>query len=397
MRDEDAGVKLRGSLLRLQVFRPEGFTAAELSEAASVAGETSRDFLKNCRYTELVGTRPSPSGKGRPVNLYRVTQFGGELLTQEIVKLREQALLREGLPEDVFSSLVELEETVEDMEMAVGDERAELRTEAERALKSCRTDLRALEKLSRLHADEFRTRLGRAEGRLTRLVDEFEDLVRGLVRKYGCWVDREASVWEPMLVLFDGIAGPDKAKSRVIEQSLKKDIPVASFDLAAMTKALRKKLFKSVGSLRAKTPLVGCDLVITVNSETDLGQVLITEIKNYAPVVQAGKRLWHDDREHVRQKHILKAATYIASPEPRIRAFALKCAGALTAIEAVASREESGMEDLGDYIVSGDPISLANTYMGNVVCVDSSYNETAATELRGTLVTYRPLMAHHKI
>lgn len=108
IRDVDAGIRLRGSLLRLGILQPGGLTAAELSAAALLANDAADACLESSRYTVVVDTVPSPSGDGEPVKLYRVTEVGETLLTQEIVKLREEALLREGIPEDVYGSLAEL-------------------------------------------------------------------------------------------------------------------------------------------------------------------------------------------------------------------------------------------------------------------------------------------------
>lgn len=169
IRDVDAGIRLRGSLLRLGILQPGGFTAAELSAAALLANDAADACLESSRYTLFVDTVPSPSGDGDSVKLYRITEVGETLLTEEIVKLREEALLREGIPDDVYGSLAELQETIDDIEDTDGDKRAELCAHAERNLRACRSDLIALERLSERHADEFRARLASLETRLASL------------------------------------------------------------------------------------------------------------------------------------------------------------------------------------------------------------------------------------
>ncbi len=71
-RDNAAGLKLLGGLLRLEALQPDGFTAQQLADHAGVGLETARAFLRPSKgpgYAEAIqqGKELSPHmNGGRP-------------------------------------------------------------------------------------------------------------------------------------------------------------------------------------------------------------------------------------------------------------------------------------------------------------------------------------------
>ncbi|MDL2403024.1 hypothetical protein [Rhizobium mayense] len=408
-RDRDASRKLMGALLRLSAGRSDGFTAKDLALAASVPHETARDFLKPDRssFTESVGsTSRDASGKGKPPNYYRVTEEGYQLLLKEVAAFRRQLIgAADPLPrDDVFRPLNQMKETIEDLEKAVADseEFEDLLIEAKEGLKGCRKDLKALEAQQSEHVVEHALELGRLESRLrseegrSRNETKEPDFVDWLVEKFGSWLDKPAAPFEPVLMLLDGIEGRDPLSSAVIRSCRQDAISVAAFDVAQMSDTVRRQLFDALVNLRQATPLAASKLVLTMDGATRLGQELAEEFKALAlpPVEQASldlPGLGLFDPKAVRQSYLLRLAdAQNRLRAPQARNFAKTCASALLALDAANDVPEWTITErlIGQGADRDKLMTAAQDLLGNVVFVDSNFDETIQEKLADVHLTY---------
>lgn len=390
--------------MRLRAFRPDGFTAGDLSQSASVVLEAARDLLKSFegQYVEVVGVRPSPSGRGRPSNVYVVTADGYELLSGEITHARRRhfKLSEAG---DIYRSLRNLEQTLSDIEDVNQNERADLVAEADREVESCREDLRSLRALGSDLESRFNLRLSLLENRLSSFRGMDEELVdvRTTLERYGRYLDRSTSADEPMLLLLDGIEGEDRLSKKVIQQSRKQHLPVVEFNIAEMEPLRRQELYRKIVFLRESTNLIGCEIVITVNSRTDIGKAVVDEIRREPYLGSWNHNEWpayvRADARSLRQRFLARAAALIVNSEPKIRDFAIRCTAALSALEAtyVSVSEDDARIFRDGFIVSRDPLSGVHQYMGGVMCLDQSYTKDAETAFGNSLVTYKPSIQRH--
>ena len=115
-----AGLKLLGSLLRLDALHAGGFTAAQLSELARVDLETARAYLnteKGPGYAEvIVGAKAEGGTAGRPANLYRLRRERRADLLRRLAEVRQELDMAISRPvpsiEEDLTPLDLLEETV---------------------------------------------------------------------------------------------------------------------------------------------------------------------------------------------------------------------------------------------------------------------------------------------
>lgn len=172
-RDKMAGLKLLGSLVRLDALHPEGFTAEQLAGRARVEYETARSYLNPAKgpgYAQSAGS--VREGRGRPPNRYHIHPARRDEVMALIVHLRQELDLIEGKPEvtsgNPFASLILLEVTLATLEK--GDESYETRherlEEAEIELAGCEADLRALQAAGSPYASMFAKQLAKLRGRL---------------------------------------------------------------------------------------------------------------------------------------------------------------------------------------------------------------------------------------
>ncbi|QPB24572.1 hypothetical protein [Rhizobium sp. 007] len=418
-RDTDAGVKLRGALLRLDALKPEGFTSQELATLASVTSETARDFLKADRasYTRTVQPKPSEKGRGRPSNLYVVTDEGRESLVEEIVQLRRQFAESpdELSADDCFRPIVELEETITDLEasvMRVADFE-DLLIEAKESLKSCWRDMKALEARQSVYAVEFALRLGAAENRTETVTGragrtahrkvaqqadvEQIDFVNWIVGKFGGWFDKQSGQFAPVLMLFDGIQGHDPISSQLVEFYQRNAVSIAAFDVARMEHEERSELYKAIAQLREVTPLAGSKLVLTMDGKTDLGQQLAEEFEALMRPTGGHDEIYLPDLglmdlKRIRQSYLSRlAVAQQGEIEPNMKHFFSVCASALSAFDAVEETSDTIADMaslLGDDTRREKLLTAAHNLLGDVVCLDSNFNQSIKDHLDGAHVTY---------
>ncbi|WP_105431436.1 hypothetical protein [Neorhizobium sp. T6_25] len=408
-RDRDASRKLMGALLRLSAGNTDTFTAKELAHAARVEDETARDFLKPDRssFTEIVAaTSRDLAVKGKPPHRYKVTEEGHQRLLKEVAALRRQMIgAPDSMPRDVvFRPLNELKETIDDLENAIADseEFLDLLGEAREGLSGCRKDLRALEAQQSEYAVQYALELGRTEARIrseaarSRPETKQTDYVRKIVDLWGSWLDRPASPFEPLLMLFDGIKGKDPLSHAVIQSCRQDAISVASFDVATMSDTVRRQLFDALGRLRQATPLAASKMVLTMDGATDLGQILAEEFKVLArPIIEeAGTELpglgWFDPTE-VRQSYLSQLTDAQGRVHaPLARNFVSNCASALWAFDAANDAPETTITEqlIGQGADRDKLLMAAQDLLGNVVCVDYNFDETTREKMAGAHVTY---------
>jgi len=394
MRDSSARLKLLGALLRLNAERSEGFTAIELGGAADVELETARHFLKTEKdYVEISGQRAA-AGKGRPGNVYTLSISGKQKLIGDIAFIGQT--LRPPEEGDPFRSLGQLGETIEDFVEAIGDEREEYREIAEQELKGCRTEFKYLREAHSPYVSEFGLRLETLEQRLrdnsttqgiARYDAEETHFVDWVVSRYGSWTTAHTSAIEPVVMLFDGIEGRDRLTEKVVETYLKEHVPVATFEVAGMAQHVREELFDCVGLLRRTTPLIACDIVMTVDSKTPIGRTLMLELKTHARPSRTGSRreIIDPNNEQVRLRYIERVAALVHSPEPRIRDFALRCTLALSAVERAEVSASFGPKPKRALSTLGASVQTA---IGDTVCVDLQFNQLSKKKFEKSDVIY---------
>jgi len=398
-----------GALLRLSAGEADGFTAKDLALVAQVEDETARDFLKPDRssFTDTV-TSASKDGaaKGKPPKRYRVTEEGHQRLLTEVAAFRRQMIgAADPLPRDeVFRPLNQLKDTVDDLEKSVADseEFLGLLDEAREGLNGCRKDLRALEAQQSEYVVEHALELGRIETRIrseeerSRNEAKEPDLVDWFVGQFGSWLNRPAAPFEPFLMLFDGIEGRDPLSNAVIRSCQQDALSVASFDVATMSKTVRLQLFDALVRLRQATPLAASKMVLTMDGATDLGQVLAEEFKVLArpTVEQASGDLpglgWFDPKA-VRRSYLSRLTdAQRRLRAPQARNFVSNCASALLAFDAVNDVAESTVTErlIGLGADRDKLLTAAQDLLGNVVYVDSSFDESILEKLAGAHVTY---------
>jgi len=395
MRDVDAGLKLRGALLRLQALKADGFTSFDLSESANVSPETARDFLKqrnNPYTTEVRSIRPSGS-RGRPFKTHMVTDTGRSILLSEIADAQRKLAQLDPHLEESFSSLKRAEQTISDIENADESEKIDLIEDGELELKFCRKELELLERIKSPFSADFASRLYEVERRFRSFVpdaDAFE-MMRELVHEYGCWANhREPADFKPLLVLFEGSGKSTRLSKKIITNALKQDTPVAFFKIGEMSADRRSSLFESVDQLRTATPLAGCKMVMTTDSATRMGVYLAAEFSARIPLAAAvnSRSFKQDLRTHrLRQRIIATSASLIETGSPTVREFFARCLAALGAIESYRLQNVEP-KPAGHDPLKRSTLDAAARLMGEVVCVDTKYNYEVAGHLSGSEVLY---------
>ena len=293
-RDPNAGLKMRGALLRLDVRAPQGFTARQFADEAGVPEETARSFLKDRRFTTtldpIAPTEPADSGQrgsGRPANRFVVSDAGRSLLLDYAATARRLLLAEQAEP-DPFAGLEVLEDSLAQLEKggASPGKKADRLMEVRLELTSARADLRALRISQPDVAKVFEPRLLAARKRLE-AIENPRPIVRHEPSPLQVFVDRFGEWWDglvpkavqPVIMLLDGIAGPDPVTANIGAAYASQGVPVARVDVAGLSDERRKVVRWWIDRLRDATPLSACDVFLSVDGETDIGKAVAQEFR----------------------------------------------------------------------------------------------------------------------
>ncbi|MBD9544747.1 hypothetical protein IB276_35540 [Ensifer sp. ENS04] len=413
MRDIEAGLKIRGAMLRLDALKPQGFTVDDLTAVSGASKETARDMLKpgRSRYTQQTGILRLSSG--RPSKIYQLTEHGRQLLIQQVADARSHIAPPPRNERVRFDALNRLELTLAELDTTeVGSsEYYEYLDLAAIALKGCRGDLEELQKSDLPTADvsEYALRLGTAEGLLNGhqrhplLSIPKVDPVDWLVRNYGRWSHMPKSPIEPVLVLFDGIDGHDALSERVLARCEANEVSVASFNMSAMDQKRRRALFTWIDCLRKTTPLAASNFVLTVNGHTPIGKTLAREFNLFSKsdVNEKGKYghkaklpldfpgFIEEEYKTIRQSYIERLAFAIHSAnDARRQAFAAKCSSLLTTFTAAEAVKGASLADARLQHQRTALLHAAHQMMGAHLCIDVGFTKSVERTFQGDDVRY---------
>jgi len=273
-RDNNAGVKLLGGMIRLDQLRPDGFTAQELADHAGVNQETARYFIRSKRFAEVVPRGRGRSTSGRPQNTYKLLEEGRWEILRRLAEV-SQAVNAEAPPSEASERLLaplrlvdlllcELEEdklSIEDRESTLREVRVELSAASadesvllatptphgpafSRTLRDLRKRMNAVERASTVGALASRPVGSKADG------------IAWLVDQFGAWLEgaavlrNAAEKLDRAVVLFDATAeDANPMVSRLLTTYRDHQVPVAVFDVLAMDE--EKPVGHPVGRVQA--------------------------------------------------------------------------------------------------------------------------------------------------
>jgi hypothetical protein len=405
-RDSLASLKLLGALVRLDAASPNGFTAQHLSRVAQVGHETARAFLnpgKGPAFTEVCPSLPvRPAVRGRPANLYRVKPER----RSELFRLLAEIRLQLGPPEGAGAEAVEMENEAWDLldgaigELEQGSIPAELwrgqLEEARLELRGLDAELQAMTVRAPAKAADFRFRFEGLRDRLTAVEKgrrpaarpSLKDHFAEIVERFGRWRSPAPALFDPLLVLLEGIEGSDAVASAIARAANEAEIRVAAFDLCGLDEGERKMLFAALDRLRLATPLAVSDFVLALDGRTRPAKEFAYSFKQLArldapqgPKEAVIEGVGKFDLDELRRE-------YFSTGDLVGNAKAAYVTSAISLCAAVDKTADMSIEARPLPVWGLDTAVVAKSVMGNMLCVDASHNDEIERTLEGEAVAY---------
>lgn len=418
-RDNMAGLKLLGGLVRLDALQPDGFSAAQLADHARADPETARAFLnprKGPDYTEVIPGAKAAVGadsRGRPANLYRLRSNRRADLMRRLAEMRRELDAATGAPAlpaaQLFAPLDLLEATVEELDRRGDppDAWLERLAEAQLELGGATADLRALQAKASPDAMPFNLRLAQLKDRLAAVEDAGpplsfleKDPIDLLVESFGKWLHRRSTVFEPMLVLLDGNSVHSPMTDALVMDCRAASIHVASFNVANMKADHRACLYAALDRLRVATPLAVSDFVMALDGRTEIALELATEFRDLghlgmwqerAPVI-CGDYFAELDLTTLRNSYLAKSRAYLSrptdDPAPATAARFVERLNSTLAVFATADADK-GISHLSFVNPEQHQARLRNAaqaLLGDVICLDATHDASIESAFAGVAV-----------
>ena len=261
-----------------------------------------------------------------------------------------------------------------------------------------------------------------------RRASSYFDLLNPVVHRFGKWggaaavgtFDPVAGMFDPVVVLLDGVRGRDPMSTWLIDACSAHGIRVAVIDLATTRQQDRFALYGAIDRLRAMTPLASANVVMTMDSNTVAARDYIAEIKDLgilgaweAKSKLIGFTEFEDlatvDIEAWRGFFVASGAGYACLGamgtvvDAQRRLFASRVASALSGVAAARAAEAASSASMHVVPLPGEepenqPTELraaANKFMGHLFCFDFADNATIGKELSRAGVRYVPKAIKH--